>query len=167
MQPMHEAITSKIVTSHEELAKILAVWRFKTCRIVFTNGCFDILHKGHIDYLAKAASFGDVFIVALNSDASVMRIKGDERPIQDEGSRSFLLAALQFVDKVILFDENTPYNLISDIKPDVLIKGDDYNPDDIVGADIVRANGGVVQTIEFLPGYSTSNIIQKIKSLSV
>ncbi|MBP3253919.1 MAG: D-glycero-beta-D-manno-heptose 1-phosphate adenylyltransferase [Bacteroidales bacterium] len=130
--------------------------------VVFTNGCFDLLHYGHADYLAKARSLGDVLIVGVNTDASVSRLKGTGRPVQDEKSRCMVLASMLCVDYVVLFDEDTPYNLIQSLQPDVLVKGADYKPQDIVGYDIVTANNGRVQTIEFAQGYSTSAIIDKI-----
>ena len=128
-------------------------------KTVFTNGCFDLLHRGHVEYLQKAKTFGDKLIVGLNSDASVRRLKGESRPIQDEQSRKIILEALRCVDEVILFDEDTPYELIRKIQPDVLVKGADYKPEDIVGYDIVRAKGGEVCTVEFVEGYSTSRLI--------
>jgi len=132
-------------------------------KIVFTNGCFDLIHLGHIDYLSSAAEYGDILIVGLNTDASVKKLKGVHRPIKDEQSRAMILASLLFVDFVILFDEDTPYELIKQIKPDILIKGSDYNVEDIVGYDIVKKKGGEVITLDFLEGYSTSIIEKKIK----
>ena len=154
----------KIYSGPVEFQHTLNVWRFKEDKIVFTNGCFDLLHLGHIDYLAKAADLGTRLVIGLNSDASASGIKGPSRPITDQQSRSAILAALFFVDAVILFDELTPANLIKAIMPNVLVKGADYEINQIVGADIVLARGGEVQTIEFLPGYSTSLIESKIKS---
>ncbi|MBE9480269.1 MAG: D-glycero-beta-D-manno-heptose 1-phosphate adenylyltransferase [Bacteroidetes bacterium] len=159
-----EIIKSKIF-SKESLKYQLAIWRFLSKKIVFTNGCFDILHLGHIDYLSKAAEFGDVLIVGLNSDDSVRTIKGINRPINNENSRAMILASLGFVSAVILFDEDTPYNLIKFVQPDILIKGSDYKPEDIVGYDIVKAKGGEIKTIDFLPGYSTTSIIDKTKKI--
>ena len=144
---------------------MLAVWRFQGKKIVFTNGCFDILHLGHIDYLSKAKDEGNILIIGLNTDNSVSRIKGKTRPITDENSRAKILASLQFVDAVTLFDEETPYELISFVQPDVLVKGSDYKPEDIVGYDIVKAKNGKVVTIDF-QRYSTTAIEKKIKSLS-
>ena len=132
--------------------------------VVFTNGCFDILHLGHIDYLYKAADLADRLIVGLNSDTSVSRIKGKDRPVQDEKSRASIIASLQCVDAVILFDEDTPQKLIEFIQPDTLVKGADYNIKDIVGSEFVLAKGGSVQTISFLEGYSSSAIINKVKN---
>jgi D-glycero-beta-D-manno-heptose 1-phosphate adenylyltransferase len=133
-------------------------------KIVFTNGCFDLLHLGHIDYLSKASEYGDILVVGLNTDNSVKRLKGNHRPIQDENSRAHILASLFFVDYVVLFDDDTPYNLIDKIKPHVLIKGSDYRKEEIVGYDIVKKNGGDVCTIDFLEGYSSSLIEKKIKN---
>jgi rfaE bifunctional protein nucleotidyltransferase chain/domain len=130
--------------------------------VVFTNGCFDILHRGHVDYLSKARSLGDILIVGVNTDASVRRLKGDNRPIVQEEDRAAVLAALGVVDYVCLFDEDTPYELIRALVPDILVKGADWSVGDIVGKDIVEAAGGTVHTIEFLPNRSTTNIIQKI-----
>ncbi|MBC8053083.1 MAG: D-glycero-beta-D-manno-heptose 1-phosphate adenylyltransferase [Sphingobacteriaceae bacterium] len=150
--------------SPEKLLSHLKIWRFKDQKIVFTNGCFDLLHLGHIDYLAKAADLGHKLIIGLNSDASTSSIKGPNRPITNQTSRAHLLAALFFVDAIVLFDETTPYELIKLIKPDVLVKGADYTIDKIVGADIVLSNGGEVKTIEYIDGYSTSAIEQKIRN---
>lgn len=130
--------------------------------VVFTNGCFDILHRGHIDYLSKARALGDILIVGVNTDASVKRLKGAGRPIVQEDDRAAVLAALGVVDYVCLFDEDTPYELIRALVPDILVKGADWPVGDIVGKDIVEAAGGTVHTIEFLPNRSTTNIIQKI-----
>ena len=157
-----EIINNKIL-SLQQVSPLINVWKFLGKKIVFTNGCFDLLHLGHIDYLARAASLGNKLIVGLNTDSSVSRIKGPSRPITDQHSRAGLLASLFFVDAVILFDESTPVNLISAILPDILVKGADYTVDQIVGADIVLANGGEVSTIPFLEGYSTSSIESKIR----
>lgn len=159
-----EIIQSKILSDLEELKRWLAYWNFKDQKVVFTNGCFDILHRGHIDYLARAAGKGDVLIVGLNTDDSVKRIKGDGRPVQDESSRALILAALQFVNAVVLFDEDTPENLIKIVQPDILVKGSDYKAEEIVGYDVVTAKGGKVVTIDFLEGYSTTGILDKIRA---
>jgi rfaE bifunctional protein nucleotidyltransferase chain/domain len=159
-----EVIQNKIFTDTAKIKHILAIWRFKGYKIVFTNGCFDILHLGHLDYLAKAAAKGDKLIVGLNTDSSVTRLKGPDRPITDQHSRAMILASISFVSMVVLFDEETPYKLITKVQPDILIKGADYNPVDIVGYNIVMAKGGKVETIEFLPGYSTSAIEAKIRN---
>jgi D-glycero-beta-D-manno-heptose 1-phosphate adenylyltransferase len=133
--------------------------------IVFTNGCFDIIHKGHIDYLTKASDLGDVLIVAVNTDESVKKLgKSASRPIQDENARLFVLAGLFCVDFVLLFNEDTPLNVIKSLLPDVLVKGADYLPENIVGYKDVIDNGGRVETIDFIEGYSTSLIEQKIKN---
>lgn len=156
-----EIIKSKIFTL-SSIYHQLNVWRFLQQKIVFTNGCFDILHLGHVDYLSKAADMGKKLVIGLNSDTSTKRLKGNTRPINDELTRSNLLAALHFVDAVIIFDEETPLNLINHVNPDILVKGADYTIDQIVGADLVIKNGGQVATIPFLDGYSTSNIEKRI-----
>lgn len=136
-------------------------WK-RTCKLVFTNGCFDILHRGHVEYLAKAASLGDKLVVGLNSDASVRLIKGESRPIVCEEDRAFVLSALEMVDYVIIFDESTPARLIEEILPDILVKGADWVEEEIVGAEIVKKNGGEIRRIELTPGKSSSSIIEKI-----
>lgn len=143
--------------------ELVREWKSQAKTIVFTNGCFDLLHLGHVDYLEKARSLGDKLVLGLNSDDSVSRFKGQNRPIQDQNSRSRVLAALQVVDLVVFFNEDTPLILISEIQPNVLVKGSDYLAENIVGADVVKKNGGVVKTIDFVSGYSTSKIIEKIK----
>ncbi|HNX43077.1 MAG TPA: D-glycero-beta-D-manno-heptose 1-phosphate adenylyltransferase [Bacteroidales bacterium] len=145
-----------------DFSRLLAIMKFQDKKIVFTNGCFDILHLGHIDYLAKAADQGDVLIVGLNTDESVRRIKGNNRPIQDEVSRAMTLASLRFVDYVVFFGEDTPYELIKTVQPHVLVKGADYKPAEIVGYDIVKARKGKVVTLDYLEGYSTTAIENKI-----
>lgn len=132
-------------------------------KIVFTNGCFDILHRGHVEYLSKAAAFGDVMVVGLNTDTSVKRLKGPSRPVNDEYARAFVLAGLEFVSAVVLFDEDTPYNLIKKVQPDFLVKGSDYKPENIVGYDIVTAKGGKVVTVDLVEGYSTTKTIEKMQ----
>ena len=154
-------IKSKIL-SEDNLNILINEWREKNQKIVFTNGWFDLLHLGHIDYLAKAKDLGDKLIIGVNTDDSVRRLKGVYRPLQDENSRLHILAALEFVDAVILFNEDTPYELIKKIQPDVLVKGADYKIEDIVGYDIVTSRGGSVKTIEYLEGYSTTSIEQRI-----
>ena len=156
-----EIIKSKIA-NREELLSCLSIWKFKEQKVVFTNGCFDLIHRGHVEYLAKAASYGNILVVGLNTDNSIRRIKGQNRPVQDEYSRAMIIAALQFVSLVTLFEENTPYELIKLIKPDFLVKGDDYKQEDIVGYDIVNKYGGEIITINITKGYSTSKIIDKI-----
>lgn len=139
-------------------------WRLINKTIAFTNGVFDILHEGHIEVLSKAASFADILIVGVNSDASVKRLKGPGRPINNEQSRSIILASLIMVDAVIVFNEDTPLQLIKNIMPDVLIKGGDYTPETIVGAREVTNNGGVVKIIPLEAGFSSTGIIEKIKN---
>jgi rfaE bifunctional protein nucleotidyltransferase chain/domain len=144
----------------------------KEDKIVFTNGCFDILHKGHVSYLAEAASLGNRLVVALNTDASVKRQgKGDDRPVNNEDARSIVMSALGFVDMVVFFDKDTPIDLIEKLRPDILVKGADYDPEEtdktsksyIVGSDIVIANGGEVKAIPLIEGYSTTAIISKLR----
>jgi len=157
-----EFLNTKILTK-EQLSTLLHVQRFKGNKIVFSNGCFDILHRGHIEYLAKAANLGNCMVIGLNTDASVKRLKGNSRPVQDQISRALVMASLRFVDYVVLFDEDTPYELIQFLKPDILVKGSDYKEDEIVGGDIVKQNGGKVVTIDLVDGYSTTSIIERSK----
>lgn len=131
-------------------------------KIVFTNGCFDILHRGHVSYLAQARQLGDILVVGLNSDASVKRLKGPERPVNDQFARAQVLAALEIVDFVSVFEEDTPYNIIEKVKPDILVKGGDYQIENIVGADFVQRRGGQVLTIPFVDGFSTTSIIKHL-----
>ena len=156
-----DSIQSKIL-NEKSLSSWLTRMHFKKKKIVFTNGCFDILHPGHIVYLSKAADSGDVLIIGLNSDASVRKLKGQGRPVMDQDSRALLLASLYFVSAVVLFEEDTPQRLIQFIQPDVLVKGSDYMPEEIVGYDIVKARGGEVLIIDFVEGYSSSSIRRKI-----
>jgi len=153
---------SKILTREQAIAQA-EQWRAEGQQIVFTNGCFDIIHLGHIDYLEKAHNLGDRLILGLNTDASVSCVKGPLRPVVNEYARSRLMAALAFIDLVTLFDEPTPIELIEALQPDVLVKGNDYTVATIVGADFVLARGGRVETIELVPGYSTSKLIERIK----
>ena len=155
--------SKKIYTDISKLQKKVEIWKFNNQQVVFTNGCFDILHLGHVDYLEKAAALGKKLIVGVNSDASVKNLdKGAERPINDEYARMRILAALSFVDAVVLFSEPTPLELIKKLKPSILVKGNDYTIENIVGADVVLENGGEVKTIELVEGYSTTKIINKI-----
>ena len=157
-------IISKKIFSRESLLRQIAIWRMKGLKIVFTNGCFDLLHRGHVDYLSKAADLGDVLIIGVNSDASVKKLnKGPHRPIQNENDRALALAAFQFIEAINIFEEDTPYELIKAVQPDVLVKGGDWKETDIAGSDIVKAKGGVVTSIPFVDGYSTTNIENKIK----
>lgn len=153
-----------MVLSLPEILKKTNLIRSLSKKIVFTNGCFDIIHAGHVRYLYEAKQLGDVLIVGLNSDASVSLLKGSSRPINTEADRAAVLDALESVDFVVLFSEDTPFDLINAIKPDILVKGGDYKPADIVGADIVSSRGGEIVVIPFLEGRSTSSIIEKIKS---
>jgi rfaE bifunctional protein nucleotidyltransferase chain/domain len=154
-------IQEKIVTP-ELFLELKKSWADK--KVVFTNGCFDVLHLGHVQYLLQARELGDCLVVGLNSDQSVKRLKGENRPINPEHARATLLAALQFVDYVILFDQDTPQQLITKIIPNILVKGSDYAVENIVGADIVMAHGGKVCTIDFVEGFSSSNIINQINN---
>ena len=158
-----EKIYDKILNK-ESLEEKLNLWRKEGKTIVFSNGCFDILHRGHVEYLSKAADLGDILIIGLNTDASVRRIKGPSRPVNDEKARAVVLAALEFVDAIMFFDEDTPYNLIKNVQPDVLVKGKDYKAEDIVGYNIVTNKGGKVETIELVEGFSTTNTINKMNS---
>jgi D-glycero-beta-D-manno-heptose 1-phosphate adenylyltransferase len=158
-----QKINSKILDQHS-LQQQLHQWRLKNKKIVFTNGCFDILHTGHITLLSQAAEMGDMLIVGLNTDNSVKKLKGPQRPVNKEQDRAMLLAALLLVDAVTLFDEDTPGELIKAILPDVLVKGGDYSISEIVGADTVLANGGRIEIVPIVAGYSTTNIITQMKS---
>ncbi|MDO9577801.1 MAG: D-glycero-beta-D-manno-heptose 1-phosphate adenylyltransferase [Candidatus Cloacimonadales bacterium] len=133
-------------------------------KIVFTNGCFDIIHAGHVQYLAEAKALGDVLIIGLNSDDSTKRLKGKNRPINSETDRAIVLSAFSVIDYIVLFQQDTPYDLINLIKPNILVKGGDWPEDKIVGADIVKADNGKVKTLQFKAGNSTSDIIEKIKN---
>ena len=160
-----ELIKRKIIDK-EELSRVGVRARLLGKKIVFTNGCFDLLHLGHIDYLTRAADLGDCLIIGDNSDISIRKIKGNNRPIQDEQTRALLIASLTFVKNVVLFDEETPYELLNIIQPDVLVKGGDYSDiTKIVGYDIVTKKGGKVVSLPFVEGYSTTSIIENIKSL--
>ncbi len=158
-------LSKEKIVSLEKATEIVNQWKDRNETIVFTNGCFDIVHLGHIDYLEKARNLGQRLIVGINSDDSVKHLKGNSRPVVVEYARLRMISAMEFVDAVILFDEETPAVLIKNILPDILVKGDDYTIDNIVGADIVIKNGGSVKTIELVKGYSTSNIIKFIKNI--
>jgi rfaE bifunctional protein nucleotidyltransferase chain/domain len=155
--------TSRKILPLDEGIKTISRWKQNEFKVVFTNGCFDILHLGHLDYLEKSRNFGDKLVIGLNTDRSVSQLKGSNRPVNNEYARARMLAAMSFVDLVIAFDEETPLELIQKVKPDILIKGKDYSIDNIVGAEFVLGNGGEVKTIELLEGYSTTEIIKKIK----
>lgn len=151
-----------VVITRDALIRVRKRLKQEGKKVVFTNGCFDIVHRGHVEYLTRARALGDVLVVGMNTDASIRRIKGPKRPLVGEDDRAFVLAALQMVDYVCLFSEDTPYELIKAVVPDVLVKGSDWTIETIVGRDIVEAAGGRVQTIDFVPQYSTTNLIQKI-----
>lgn len=153
-----------MIVTREEIKKIRAELKEQNKKVVFTNGCFDIIHSGHVDYLVKAKQLGDILIVGLNTDASVKRIKGDKRPILKQDERAFIVSNLKPVDYVTFFDEDTPAEIIADLIPDILVKGADWSIDKIVGRDVVESNGGEVKTIEFVNDQSTSKIIQTILS---
>lgn len=155
--------SSKILSLPQAIAQA-AQWQADGQQLVFTNGCFDIVHLGHIDYLEKARALGNRLVLGLNTDASVSRIKGPLRPVVNEYARLRMMAAMQFIDLVVLFDEPTPKELIEAIRPDILVKGDDYTVATIVGADFVLANGGRVETIPLVQGYSTTSLIERIKN---
>lgn len=162
MAPMH---TSDKIATLDQLMAEVKEWKKNKLKIVFTNGCFDILHVGHVDYLEKAKNLGDRLIIGLNTDLSVKKLKGTSRPIVGQGARSRIIASLAFVDAVILFEEETPLELIRVILPDILVKGGDYSIGNIIGSDIVISNGGKVKTINFVDGFSTTQLIEKIKQL--
>lgn len=146
------------------LVRMVNVWRLKSDRVVFTNGCFDILHRGHVEYLEEAASLGDRLVIGLNSDASVRRLgKGTDRPINDQDSRALVLASLRCVDAVAIFDEDTPLDLIRALRPDVLVKGGDWNVRQIVGGDFVQGYGGDVRSLKLVDGVSTTALVERIR----
>lgn len=158
----HQQLKDKIV-SKEKAATQLEAFRKANKKIVFTNGCFDILHPGHVDYLSQARDLGDILVLGLNTDNSVKRLqKAPNRPINSEDTRATVLAGLACIDLIVLFDEETPYELIKFLQPNVLVKGDDYKAEDIVGYDVVKANGGEIKTIPMVQGYSTTKLIAKI-----
>ncbi len=159
---LNDKTGTKIFLLDQLLARI-DFWRLLGDKIVFTNGCFDILHEGHIHLLSSCNEFGERVIVGLNSDISVKKLKGDSRPVNTGQSRAVVLASLQFVDAVILFDEDTPEKLIHIVKPDVLVKGGDWKKEEIVGGEFVESYGGKVKTIAYLKGFSTTEIIAKSK----
>jgi D-beta-D-heptose 7-phosphate kinase/D-beta-D-heptose 1-phosphate adenosyltransferase len=157
-----QSIPGKIYTP-EALLLQLKRWRLLSKKIVFTNGVFDILHEGHIASLSEAATYADILIVGVNADASVKRLKGESRPVNNQQSRVLLLASLVMTDAVVLFEEDTPFNLITSVMPDVLVKGGDYTIDQVVGAKEVMANGGAVKIAPILEGFSTTAIIERMK----
>ena len=159
-----EHIRNKCLSLPQLLERLNAVREGK--KVVFTNGCFDVIHRGHVSYLAQARDLGDLLVLGLNSDSSVRRLKGPTRPVNDEESRALVLASLECVDYVVLFDEDTPYRLIDAVQPDILVKGGDYQIDQIVGYDIVKAHGGEVLTLPFVDGFSSTSIINRLKQSS-
>lgn len=159
---LEKTLLSKI-SDQQSLKTSITQWQSEGKKVVFTNGVFDLLHIGHITYMAKAAELGDKLVIGLNSDSSVKRIKGEDRPVNDQNSRAALLAALFFVDGIVVFEEDTPINIITTLMPDILVKGADYSIENIVGAKEVMANGGEVKTIDFVEGYSSTSIIKKIR----
>jgi D-glycero-beta-D-manno-heptose 1-phosphate adenylyltransferase len=162
MQSKLEQIQHKIYTI-DDLSRLVNQWKMLSKKVVFTNGCFDIVHRGHNTYLLQAAELGNRLVVAVNSDDSVRRLKGDGRPVVDQDSRAMNLAMQTFIDAVIIFDEDTPQQLIERLRPDVLVKGGDYTIDTIVGAQTVIGYGGQVEIIPFVEGYSTTAIIDRLK----
>jgi len=160
---MIERIKAKIL-DQTTISATIARWRLLDQRIVFTNGCFDLLHYGHLHYLAEAKSLGDKLIIGVNASDSVKRLKGTHRPINDDLTRFYLLASLTFVDAVIEFHEDTPLELIKTVQPDILVKGGDWLPEQIVGAEVVLKSGGEVKSLPYIKGYSTTNIEHKIKN---
>lgn len=154
------------IKTRNEIASILDKIKNEGKKIVFTNGVFDLLHRGHAEYLEKASYLGDILVVGVNSDKSVKRLKGDDRPVNTQEDRAYLLASLSYVDYVTIFDEDTPLDLIKAIQPDVLVKGGDYNLDQIVGREVVESGGGTVLTIPLIKGRSTTDLIRRIKRLT-
>ncbi len=165
MSSYHQSIKDKIVTLDQLTAKLSLLRNGSPSPVVvFTNGCFDLVHRGHVDYLSRARDLGDLLVVGLNSDTSVRRLKGPSRPVSDQQSRAEVLAAFAFVDYVVLFDDDTPLRLIESVVPDILVKGADYKPGEVVGADFVNAHGGKVELLSFVEGQSTTNLVEKMKS---
>ncbi len=160
---MKEWVSKKILNIADVKRKCYSL-KIRNRKVVFTNGCFDIIHKGHLDYLFKARNLGDFLVVGLNSDASVKKLKGESRPIKDEQTRALLLASLSFVDAVVIFESETPLELIKNISPNILVKGGDYKIEDIVGYDFVKKNNGLTTTIPFVEGHSSTALIEKIKN---
>jgi len=157
--------TENKVISREEAARWVREIQGRGLRVVFTNGCFDLLHPGHVSYLEEARSLGDALIVAVNTDASVRRLgKGLGRPVNPEADRARVLAALTAVDRVVLFDEDTPYEILTELQPDILVKGGDYHLEDIVGREVVLGRGGQVQVLPFRTGYSTTALLERLRS---
>lgn len=162
---LQTSMESRKIIEFNKIKKEISELRKKSKKIVFTNGCFDILHAGHVGYLNEAKALGDILVVGMNSDKSIRRLKGESRPVINEKDRAYILANLKPVDYVVIFDEDTPYMLIKEIIPDILVKGGDYEGKNVVGSDIVESAGGRVALIDFIYGKSTSNIINTIKRL--
>ena len=160
--PAEQTFTDHKIISLEEIGSRVRSWRKESRKLVFTNGCFDILHSGHVRYLQTAAGFGDILLLGLNSDSSVRKLKGPRRPIMTQADRAYLLSALEAIDCIVIFDEETPARLIQTVSPDVLVKGGDYLPEDVVGYDTVTKNGGCVKIVPYVEGKSTSGIVNSI-----
>ena len=160
--PAEQTFTDYKIISLEEISSRVRSWRKESRKLVFTNGCFDILHSGHVRYLQTAAGFGDILVLGLNSDSSVRKLKGPRRPIMTQADRAYLLSALEAIDYIVIFDEETPARLIQTVSPDVLVKGGDYLPEDVVGYDTVTENGGCVKIVPYVEGKSTSGIVNSI-----
>ena len=150
--PEERTFTDHKIISLEEIGSSVRSWRKQSRKLVFTNGCFDILHSGHVRYLQTAAGFGDILVLGLNSDSSVRKLKGSRRPIMTQADRAYLLSAIEVIDCIVIFDEETPARLIQSVSPDVLVKGGDYLPEDIVGYDTVTENGGCVKIVPYVEG---------------
>ena len=164
--PAEQTFTDHKIISLEEIGSRVRSWRKESRKLVFTNGCFDILHSGHVRYLQTAASFGDILVLGLNSDSSVRKLKGPLRPIMIQADRAYLLSAIEAIDCIVIFDEETPARLIQSVSPDVLVKGGDYLPEDVVGYDTVTESGGCVKIVPYVEGKSTSGIINSIMGQS-
>ena len=160
--PTEQKFTDHKIISLEEIGSRVRFWRKESRKLVFTNGCFDILHSGHVRYLQTAASFGYILLLGLNSDSSVRNLKGPRRPILTQDDRAYLLSAIEAIDFIVIFDEETPARLIQSVNPDVLVKGGDYFPEDVVGYDTVTENGGCVKIVPYIEGKSTSGIVNSI-----
>ena len=160
--PAEQTFTDHKIISLEELGSRVRSWRKESRKLVFTNGCFDILHSGHVRYLQTAAGFGDILLLGLNSDSSVRKLKGPRRPIMTQADRAYLRSAIEAINCIVIFDEETPSRLIQSVSPDVLVKGGDYLPEDVVGYDTVTEYGGCVKIVPYVEGKSTSGIINSI-----
>ena len=160
--PSKKSFTDHKIISLEEIGNRVRSWRNESRKLVFTNGCFDILHSGHVRYLQTAAGFGDILLLGLNADSSVRKLKGPHRPIMAQADRAYLLSAIEAIDCIVIFDEETPAKLIKIVVPDVIVKGGDYLPDDVVGYDTVKENGGCVKIVPYVEGKSTTGIVNSI-----